>query len=634
MILAALQNVDKFYGGQTVLEGATLELRTGARTALIGRNGAGKSTILRLISGEEEPDGGSVFVRDGVQFGILEQGLVANPLETIAQTCEEAFRELDALEERLAELEKAGLDDPRTFERWETLHEQFERRGGYERRSRRDGVLHALGFAGRLNEPVANLSGGERTRLGLARLLMRAPDVLLLDEPTNHLDMEMRDWLAGYLARYNGAALIVSHDRDFLDTACSVTAEISLGVLRVLEGNPSRFKQQRAEQERIEAATRANERKELERLQASAEQMKKWAGQNAKLHRRAKAMEKRVDRFEEVMLDDAGPEERTTRFSFDSDPSGDIVLQARNLSKSFDKPLFSGVETTVRQGERIALLGPNGAGKTTFLRVLLGEEPSDDPRGEVQFGSRVRVGYYDQQLAGVDPEKTLIEEMIRLVGDVEAHNLLGRFLFPFEAQYKQIKDLSGGERARLALLKLTLGRYNLLVLDEPTNHLDVEMIEALEDALNAFEGTLILISHDRRFVANTTDTIWEIRDGHFEAYEGDLSFYQRKRQQLQAPAVNGKAHRGGAQNARVEEEPRQKGPSRWKLERMLEEQEARVHELEGWLGELDARLSAPEGLSPEELIELGREHEAAESQLLEAMAAWEETQEALALKSS
>jgi ATP-binding cassette subfamily F protein 3 len=635
MVLAALQAVDKYYGGQTVLERATLELRSAARTALIGRNGSGKSTILRLLAGQESPDGGQVFVREGVELGLLEQDLDLAGGATVVELCEGAFERLDAVERRLAELERSGLDDPETYACWEDLHERFERRGGYARRARRDSVLHALGFKGREDQPAARLSGGEKTRLGLARLLMAQPDVLLLDEPTNHLDMEMRAWLEGYLSRYPGAALLVSHDRAFMDGACSATAEVSSGVVRTFDGTPSEYRLARAEQERIDAATRANERKELERLASAAGQMKQWAGQNAKLHRRAKAMEKRVDRYSDGMLEDAPPEERTTRFRFEADPSGDIVVQAEHLSKSFERRLFRDVSVTVRQGERIALLGPNGAGKTSFLRVLLGDEPSDDPRGKVSFGSRVRVGYYDQELAGVDPDKTLIEEMIRLVGDVEAHNLLGNFLFPYEAQYKRVADLSGGERARLALLKLTLARCNLLVLDEPTNHLDLEMIEALEAAIDAFQGTVLLISHDRRFVSETTDLIWELRDGRFERYEGDLEFYLRKRRERTvgldreggaAQQQGGDAGRGSPDRATRHAA---QAPSKWRLERDAEELEERIAGLEELLRGLDAELSQPDDLTSERIADLGRRHQELDEELLVTLAEWERTQEAL-----
>ncbi len=629
MLLAALQQVEKYYGEQTVLDGVTLELHDASRTALVGRNGAGKSTILNLLAGRVEPDGGLVFLREGVFVAKLEQDPVFPPGASILEISERAFAQLDALEAELTGLERQGLDQAEVYERWEKLHETFERRGGYERRSRRDAVLHALGFRSRENEPAGRLSGGEKTRLGLAQLLMAQPDVLLLDEPTNHLDMRMRAWLEGYLGRYPGAVLIVSHDRELLDRSSSQTADIAFGVLRAFEGTPSQYRAYRAEQLRIEELTRRNEARERDRLTASATQMKRWAGQNEKLHRRAKAMFKRVERFEAQMLGEADPEAKTTRFRFHSQPSGDIVLQAQRLSKRFGEvQLFEDIGFTLRQGERVALVGPNGAGKSTFLKLLLGELPSDDPRALLRYGARVRVGYYDQELRGVEPEATLIEELIRLVGDAEAHNLLGRFLFPFEAQYKLVKNLSGGERSRLAILKLTLGEYNFLVLDEPTNHLDVEMIEALEVALNAFEGTLLIVSHDRRFIQETTDLVWALQDGRLEQYEGDWDFYQRKEAERQ------RSQKGEAADARTPSPDAQaKGPSRWQLVRDLEALEARIAGLEEDLAAVGQRLHDVGDLSPEAIADLGENHARLEVALLEALAAWEATSEQLSTNS-
>ncbi|MDQ3397501.1 MAG: ABC-F family ATP-binding cassette domain-containing protein [Deinococcota bacterium] len=626
MLLAALQGINKFYGDQTVLQDAALEIRSGARIALIGRNGSGKTTILRLLMGLEQADGGNVFLRPGVTAAMLEQDPKFGPSERVSDVSKRAFADLTVMEEGLAKLEEAGLDDPARYERWEALHETFERRGGYERRARRDAVLYALGFRGREEEEAAHLSGGEKTRLGLARLLMAQPDLLLLDEPTNHLDIEMRAWLEGYLGRYQGGVLLVSHDRAFLDAACDGTTEVSLGKLRSFAGNPSGYWAYRAEGARLEEATRANEAKELDRLETMTQRMHRWAGQNAKLHRRAKAMQKRVGRFKEDMLGEAEGEERNVRFRFSSEESAEVVLQARHLGKGFDgETLFDGVHLTVRAGERIALVGPNGAGKSTFLKVLLGDLPSDDPAALRRFGVRVRVGYYDQELRGVSPERTLIEELIRLVGDREAHNLLGRFLFPYDAQYKKVADLSGGERARLALLKLTLGEYNFLVLDEPTNHLDLEMIEALEAALGAFEGTLLIVSHDRRFIEATTDLVWELRGGVFSAYEGDWEFYERKRRVLavEAPPPASPAKAGKLEKA---------GPSKWQLARDLESLEAQIADLEVQLAGVTARLAEPQGLDHQALAGYSQAHVTLEAELLCAMAAWEETTERLVEK--
>jgi len=673
MVLAALRAAEKQYGQRTVLDGVTLELRASARTALIGRNGSGKSTILRLLGGTEAPDAGEAWLRDGTIVGTLAQDPDFPEGRRVLDVCEVAFADLDAMEARLQELEVAGLDDPDTFHAWEGLHAAFERRGGYQRRARRDMVLHALGFAGREHDDVARFSGGEKTRLALARLLMRAPDVLLLDEPTNHLDVEMRGWLEGWLARYPGAALIVSHDRAFLDGACDRTAEVGRGRLRERPGNPTAFRAEQAEQERIDARTRVNQRKEEARLASAAAQMRKFAGQNAKLMRRALAMETRLERLRDGMIDDAERDERSVRFLFGEGSGGEQVLYARHLTKAYGgETLFRDVDLVLRAGERIAVTGPNGAGKSTFLRLLLGEAASDDPRALLRWGSRVRVGYYDQELRGVDPELTLIQELIRMVGDREAHDLLGRFLFPYEAQFKTVAQLSGGERARLALLKLTLGAHDLLVLDEPTNHLDVEMIEALEAALDAFDGTLILVSHDRRFIGRLATRVWEIEDGRFEDYEGDWDFYRRKRDErrdqgtvvdtgaatpsqrgdgAQASGGTVRAHApartsadptstrtapvddaaasgdatadASAHAADQAADPRFDDLSPWKLERELETLEHRVTELEDELQRLNERLADPAAHDGSELAELGRAHARVEADLLDAMEAWE-----------
>jgi ATP-binding cassette subfamily F protein 3 len=629
MLLAALQQVDKFYGEQTVLSGVTLELRLGTRWALIGRNGSGKTTLLRLLLGLERPDAGQVFVREGVQLAMLEQDPAFAPAATVLEVAEAAFAELDALEQDLKRLEHEGLDRPEVFERWEALHESFERHGGYERRARRDAVLYALGFRGREEQLACQLSGGEKTRLGLAKLLMQQPDLLLLDEPTNHLDIDMREWLEGYLSRYGGTVVLISHDRAFLDALATDTAELSRGTLRTFSGTPSEYRAYRREQLRIEEATRRHQAKELARLSAMTEQMKAWAGQNAKLHRRAKAMAQRRDRFAEAMLDEAEPEERRVRFRFVCERSGELVMHAEKLTKRFAAvTLFEDVGFTVRRGERIALVGPNGAGKSSLLKMILGEVPSDDPAALLRFGSRVRVGYYDQELGGVDKARTLIEEMIAMLGDVEAHNMLGRFMFPYEAQYKRIGELSGGERARLALLKLTLGEYNFLVLDEPTNHLDLEMIEALEAALSAYEGTLLLVSHDRRFIEATTDVIWTLRDGAFTAFEGGWAYYQRKRRQL---AAQREAEEQPARTA-SQPAPEKRGPSRWQLERQLEALEAQIAQLESELDELRVQLERPEQLDGRDIAALGERHAHVESELLAAMAAWEEASTLLQAK--
>jgi ATP-binding cassette, subfamily F, member 3 len=517
VILAALHQVDKHHGEQTVLDGVHLELRPGERLALIGRNGAGKTTVLRLLAGTEEPDAGEAF---RPPRGHLRPARPGRPLRRRGRRGAHGRRRrgrlVPATSTRWSASSPAGRRRPRRPRGLRPLgraQSRFERRGGYARRARRDAVLHALGFAGRDTDAVARLSGGERTRLGLARLLMAQPDVLLLDEPTNHLDLAMRGWLEGFVARYPGAAVIVSHDRAFLDGACERTAEVDRGDLRVAVGNPSAYREFRAEQARIEARTRANEQRERDRLATAAERMKRWAGQNEKLHRRAKAMERRVERYEAEMLPEARPDAQDHALRVPLPGGGRHGAPRRAPERPLRPHAVRGRRGGRPARRTVAVTGPNGAGKTTLLRTILGERPSDDPRARIQWGSRVRVAYYDQDLGGMDPEARLIDELHRLVGDVEAHDLLGRFMFPYLAQFKRVRDLSGGERARLALLKLTLAEANVLVLDEPTNHLDVEMIEALEAALAGYEGTLLLVSHDRRFLEAAATRVWEVDDG-------------------------------------------------------------------------------------------------------------------------
>ncbi|HET8984161.1 MAG TPA: ABC-F family ATP-binding cassette domain-containing protein, partial [Trueperaceae bacterium] len=468
-------------------------------------------------------------------------------------------------------------------------------------------------------------------------------------------DIDMRGWLENYLKRYPGAAIIVSHDRAFLDMACSRTVEMSRGTLRGGEGNPTEFKTAMAEADRIQAATRANQERELQRLEASAEQMKRWAASSEKLAKRARGMVRRAERYEDRMIDSVAGAERTTRFTFDSDPSGDIVMTARHFTKTFEKELFRDVTVELRAGDRVALVGPNGAGKTTFLRMLLGQLASDDPRAGVNTGSRVRLGYYDQELRGVDPDATLFEELLKRVNNAEAHNLLGRFLFPYEAQFKLVRDLSGGERARLALLDLTLSRCNLLVLDEPTNHLDLEMIEALEDALAVYQGTLVIVSHDRRFLEGLVTRVWEVRGGRFEEYEGDWDFYLRKRLVRSSPAgqtVPSGSSSGSAGSAEPDTRDRGApapvaadgavaGLTRWQMQKRLVEVEKEIATLEGELDRVSAGLAAPASavtpallaglaISPtrpnpseaEIVAELGSRHASLESELLVLIDEW------------
>ncbi len=619
-MLLALEDVQKDYGAQPVLTGVTLQINPGDRIGLVGRNGAGKSTLLRLLLGSEQADAGVIRVFPGVRVGNLTQDPSFAPGSTVMSVMDAAFHELDALE---AELEAAAAamqaGTPESIEHHAELLEHYARRGGFERRARRDAVTLAFGFRGREQDSTARLSGGERTRLGLAALLVENPDVLLLDEPTNHLDIVMVEWLEGFLSRYPGAVLVISHDRAFLDAATNETAHLWRGGLKVYPGGYTTFRAALDEELERQGARAEQDARKIAALAASTARMKIWGLGMSKLARRASSMETRLERLKKGSTAPPPKAERTARILFHAPESGDIVLDARHLTKRLDgRTLYENVQVQIRRGERVALVGRNGAGKTTLLRTLLGLTPSDDPRGESRTGARVTVGYYDQQLRGVDEGSTLYLEARNYVEkDAEAHDLLGTFMFPYLSHDKAVNVLSGGERARLALLKLAQEDHNFLVLDEPTNHLDIEMLESLEGALDDFPGTLLMVSHDRRLIEHLADRIWLIEDGRFYEYPGGWQYYLEK-------------HRPAEKEAEVKAPtPRQnpanpKGKGLWHLKRDVEKLEAEVGELETRLAGAQAQLlhAGPDA----DFAALGHAAAELEEQLLTRMHAWEQAQ--------
>ncbi|HEX8474788.1 MAG TPA: ABC-F family ATP-binding cassette domain-containing protein [Pyrinomonadaceae bacterium] len=527
-MLFRLSDVYKSYGAQDVLRGASVQLNPGEHVGLVGRNGAGKTTLFRLITGEEQPDKGDVVRVRGLNLGLLEQHVDFEAGVTVHEAALAAFgrlqqieHEMHALEHRMAE---AGGDLDAVLERYSDLQHEFEREGGFEYAARAEAILQGLGFERETWQfSTEILSGGQKNRLGLARLLLAEPDVLLLDEPTNHLDVAAVEWLEEFLATYNSAYVIISHDRYFLDRACRRIIEVENGRAVSYTGNYSAYLNER--EERREAQQRAYENQQ--HLIAKTEEFirRNLAGQKTK---QAKSRRKMLEKLERV--DAVRPNQSSGDFRLQKvERAGTYVLTAKEAAVGYPENLLAdGINFILRRGECLGIIGPNGSGKTTFVKSLLGKIPLLD--GEVRWGANVQIGYYAQQLDDLDERNEIIMELRRVAPASatagELRGFLAKFLFTGDDVYKHVRDLSGGEKGRLALAKLIYSRVNVLVLDEPTNHLDIPSRESLEEALDAYEGTIITISHDRYFLDRVSTQILALDGvGHSEHYDGDYTGY-------------------------------------------------------------------------------------------------------------
>ena len=537
MIVLTVQNIVKSFGVNEVLSGASLTVQDGRRLGLVGANGSGKSTLLKIIAGIDLPDSGAVTMARGTQIGYLaQQGMVTDGL-TVWEELEQVFSYIHEMEARLRQLEADMAEqheDPDAFERlsrqYANLTDAFEEADGYAWRSAIQGVLVGLGFTkDQWDQRVELLSGGERTRLSLARLLLQKPDLLLMDEPTNHLDLDALNWLEQYLQGYRGAMVLVSHDRYFLDAVCTDVAELLFGEIEQYEGNYTRYQMLRAE--RFETRQRAydQQQKEIQRQQAIIERLKSY--NREKSLKRARSREKVLAKME--MLD-RPQDEKQVRFSFRARRrTGDDVLIVKDLSKGYEgRTLFEGLDLHLRAGDRVALIGPNGVGKSTFLKILVHEETPD--MGTVRYGANVDIGYYDQHQQGLHPEKTVLDELWDDFPQREQSDLrsiLGCFLFTGDDVFQPIRTLSGGERGRVALTRLMLQEDNVLLMDEPTNHLDMDSREVLEESLEDYTGTLLTVSHDRYFINRLANRIVEMHPDGVRMYLGNYDDYLEKKRQ-------------------------------------------------------------------------------------------------------
>ncbi len=536
MPIAVLNRISKSFGQRVLFENASLSIYRGQRVGLVGANGSGKSTLMRILLGEIIPEDGEATVRKGIRAGYLPQDPVFSDGNTVLDEAELAFAELHELAQRMREVEhqmarEQGDELERLLKRYQSLQQRFDVAGGHAWRHRVEATLLGVGLPQSMwGQDVATLSGGQRSRLALCKLLVQEPDLLLLDEPTNHLDLEAIEWLEEYLLEFSGAVLLISHDRYLLDRICSRIAWIHEGKISAYDGNYSDFIRQR---ELLELTQQRQFQRQQEEIAKTQEFIRRFkAGQRSK---EAKGREKRLKRFlasDQVV--GAVTQQRGIHLSFATDQrAGDQVLSVRELSKQYDgKKLWEKISFDVRRGERIGIIGPNGAGKTTLLETVLAMRDADE--GRIRWGSNLQLGYYDQDLGDLDEEKTIIEEVMDGRGDMglqAIRDVLGALLFSDDTVEKRIAVLSGGERARVRLAELLLDRPNVLLMDEPTNHLEIASREALEQTLKKFEGTIICVSHDRYFLKRICKRLFILQPPALVDFPGSYDEWQWKQQQ-------------------------------------------------------------------------------------------------------
>ena len=643
MILSC-QNISKAFVENQVLKNVSFHIEDHEKAAIVGINGAGKTTLLRIIVGEMTPDDGQVVLAKDKTLGYLAQNSTVDTSHTIYEELLSVKVDLLRLEEKIRECENNmkhadgdALED--LMKQYTSLTHAFETGGGYLYRSELVGVLKGLGFTeDEFSKPVATLSGGQKTRVALGRLLLQNPDLIILDEPTNHLDMNSIAWLETYLLNYKGAVLIVSHDRYFLDRIAGKVIEIDQSKATTFMGNYSDYAVKK-EQLRV-AAWNAymNQQREIKHQEEVIEKLKSF--NREKSIKRAESREKMLDKIEVIEK----PSEVRTDMKLTLTPrilSGNDVLTVEHLSKSFDShKLFADVNFEIKRGEHVAIIGDNGSGKTTLLKILNGLVPAD--QGTFRLGSNVEIGYYDQEHHVLHSEKTLFEEIsddYPYLNNTQIRNVLAAFLFTGEDVFKRISDLSGGERGRVSLAKLVLSNANFLILDEPTNHLDIMSKEILEDALNGYEGTILYVSHDRYFINRTAHRILDLTEGQFVSYVGNYDYYLEKHDTVMAAIEANAPRNADADSAVAAKAAESEVKLDWKAQKEeqarlrkkendLKKCEEKIAELEERISEIDTEMSDPAiGTQVAKLQELSKEQTSCQEQLEKLYEQWEELAE-------
>lgn len=638
MILLQLNNVSKSFDGEEIFSDVHFEVKSHEKIGIVGRNGAGKSTLMKIIAGVDGYDSGNVSKIKNLKVGYLTQQMTLDTDHTVWEEMSKPFAYLKQMEQEMqAETNwlanHADEYESETFKdhmaRYEALSNQFERLEGYQFESKIKTVLHGLDFNEEdFNRSVNDFSGGQKTRLSLAQMLLSEPDLLLLDEPTNHLDMETTQWLEDYLNYFKGAIVIISHDRFFLDKTVNQIYDVALGAVQHYVGNYSKFITQRDQyyQKRMQEYER--QQAEIKRLETFVEKNITRASTSGMAKSRRKVLEK-IERIDKPMLD-----ARSANIQFDFDRNtGNDVYHIRNLEIGYAEPVIAPITMEITKGNHLAVIGPNGIGKSTFIKTVADRIPKLG--GEIIHGANFRVGYYDQKQAEFKSNKTILDyvwDQYPTMPEKDVRAVLGRFLFVQDDVKKIINDLSGGEKARLQLALLMLERNNVLILDEPTNHLDIDSKEMLEQALQDFEGTLIFVSHDRYFINQLANKVFDMQPDGGTVYAGNYQYYLDKTEEKAAIAAKNEAQQAAQisteENTNSYENQKAQRRELRQLERQIENCEAEIEKFEEQIETIDHQLTQPEVFNdPEKAAQLAEEKDTIEHQLEQVMETWEELQE-------
>ncbi|MEB5784332.1 ABC-F family ATP-binding cassette domain-containing protein [Staphylococcus pseudoxylosus] len=641
MILLQLNDLTKSFDGEDIFNNVDFEVKTGERIGIVGRNGAGKSTLMKIIAGVEDYDSGHISKSKNLKLGYLTQQMTLNTDQTVFEEMSKPFEAMKNLEQEM-KLETDWLAqhadeyDTETYkshiDRYEALSNQFEQQDGYQYESKIKTVLHGLNFSeADFDRPINDFSGGQKTRLSLAQMLLSEPDLLLLDEPTNHLDMETTQWLESYLNYFKGAIVIISHDRYFLDKIVTQIYDVALGDVQHYVGNYAQFIDQRDKYYEKRMQEYENQQAEIKRLETFVDKNIARASTTGMAKSRRKMLEK-IERINKPMID---AKSANIQFEFDRN-TGNDVFHIKNLEIGYASPITKGITFEVTKGDHIAIIGPNGIGKSTLIKTIANIQ--NPLNGTITTGANLKIGYYDQKQAEFKSNKTILDylwDQYLTMNEKDIRAVLGRFLFVQEDVKKIINDLSGGEKARLQLALLMLERNNVLILDEPTNHLDIDSKEMLEQALANFKGTILFVSHDRYFINELANKVYDLDFDGGTMYLGNYQYYIEKteekaalkaKEELENPTVNDTVIK---QNDSYVDQKQQKREQR-QIERQIETCELNIETYEEEINNINHQLTLPDVYSdPEKANALAISKSEIERKLEQVMAEWAELQEKL-----